>query len=719
MPTLLLFRSRSRRLLLLSLAVVLLLTGAFALTGPRPALANPGVDLAVAIAITPASGYVIGSPGATTVVVSNIGDTATSASFSVNINLAFGLQADMPIISAPGGFFTCTVLFPTLVQCMSSGSMTAGQIETVTIPVTVSGPPVVGTTSTVLLPLAEAEDSTTNNFSQVTFDISGPTSTPTPTLTVTPLPTLLPSLTPLPTITPTFTPTFIPPPATRTPLPPVANAGQAIPIPPTGVSAVVVTDGSNFRLLPAIGAEVVGTLNAGLRLDNLEARSPDGEWVRVTLGGQQGWVGLPIITILSGDVNALPVGDPRTIPYGGWENPRAGLTSASGPYAVRLADSNQRLRAGPSTGYPILANPPRYSVMPLLGVTRDHGWVQVNFEGTLGWMKWLPGIELQTPDPSVNPLDAVPVDGIVADALPFSDNTFDSYVDTLKLMLARVNIAQESLDQIRAIWTDVALGGTVQCGNYPARPSDYNIPQSLLAAFYGTLGPLEADFNTAMANIRQSIDLLLAACGVAQPQPGSVGAGAASVALEAANAAAGLLDSLRERLIQLIPVEQIPTEDQCLFTFNHRSEIVPRLVVGRVAITRLDQNERVKGFCFDATQGLRFRIEMLRVNGTMNPQAAVSNFNRPTDFIAVGRLPDEERYIAFYPILIPETGQYLVLLSDVDNFPPDGELAILLTDITALSGVPAPNLGIDSDGNVITNPFVEQLVPTPFPTPSG
>jgi hypothetical protein len=103
----------------------------------------------------------------------------------------------------------------------------------------------------------------------------------------------------------------------------------------------------------------------------------------------------------------------------------------------------------------------------------------------------------------------------------------------------------------------------------------------------------------------------------------------------------------------------------------------------------------------------------------MNPQAAVSNFVRPTDFIAVGRLPDEERYVAIFPILIPETGQYLVLLSDVDNFPPDGELAILLTDITALSGVPAPNLGLDAEGNVITNPFVAPVVPTPFPTPSG
>ena len=726
MPTLLLFRSRSRRVLLLSLAAMLVLSGAVMLGGPRPVWAAPGVDLGVQIGHSPPGNPNVGDPGTFAVVVTNLGDDPTDLSFSISLAVPREIQVTG---FTPGVSLTNCLIPPynaavqTNILCTSTAPL-AGLLatDTVTFAFTVMGP-ATGSATTNVNVLGGGgtppDTNPANNSASVTFAIIGPTITPTPTFTLTPMPTLLPSLTPFPTITPTFTPTFIPPPATRTPLPPVANAGQAIPIPPTGVSAVIVTDGTNFRLVPAIGAEVVGILNAGLRVDNIEARSPDGEWVRATIGGQQGWIGVPTFTILSGDVAALPVADPRTIPYGGFEQPRAGLTSVAGPYSVRLADSNQRLRAGPSTGYPILANPPRYSVMPLLGITRDHGWVQVNFEGTLGWMKWLEGIELITPDPLVNPLDVVPVDGIIADAVPFSDNTFDSYVDTLRLMLDRVNIAQQSLDQVRAIWTEVALGGTVTCGNYPARPSDYNIPQSLLAAFYGTLDSLSTDFNQAMAYIRQSIDILYEACGVVQPQPGSVGVGTASVALEAANAAAALLDSLRERLIQIIPIDQIPTEEQCLFTFNDQSEIVPRLIPGRVAITRLDRNERVKGFCFDATQGLRFRIEMVRVNGQMNPQAAVSNFQRPADFIAVGRLPEDERYVAIYPILIPETGQYLVLLSDVDNILPDGELAILLTDITAISGIPAPNLGLDANGNVITNPVLGELVPTPFPTPSG
>lgn len=726
MPTLPLFRSPSRRLLLMSLVALLLLIGGVVLEGARPALAAPGVDLAVSLAYSPPGNPTVGDSGAYTVVVTNNGDDPTDQVFSVSLAVPREVQITG---FTPGAVVTSCLIPPynplaqTNILCNSTSPLAGlAATDTILFAYTVMGPPTGSATTNVNVlggGGTPPDSSPADNSDSVTFSIIGPTSTPTPSPTWTPPPTLLPSLTPFPTITPTFTPTFIPPPATRTPLPPVANAGQAIPIPPTGVSAVIVTDGTNFRLVPAIGAEVVGILNAGLRIDNVEARSPDGEWVRATIGGQQGWIGMPTFTILSGDVAALPVADPRTIPYGGFTQPRAGLTSSTSPYSVRLADSNQRLRAGPSTGYPILANPPRYSVMPLLGVTADKGWIQVNFEGTLGWMKWLEGIELSTPNPTVNPLDAVPVDGIIADAVPFSDNTFDSYVDTLKLMLDRVNIAQQSLDQVRAIWTDVALGGTVTCGNYPARPSDYNIPQSLLAAFYGTLDPLARDFNQAMAYIRQSIDILYEACGVVQPQPGSVGIGTASTALEAANAAAALLDSLREQLIQLIPVDQIPTDEQCLFTFNDQSEIVPRLIPGRVAITRLDRNERVKGFCFDATQGLRFRIELVRANGQMNPQAAVSNFQRPADFIAVGRLPEDERYVAIYPILIPETGQYLVLISDVDNFPPDGELAILLTDITAISGIPAPNLGLDANGNVITNPVMGELVPTPFPTPSG
>ncbi len=268
-------------------------------------------------------------------------------------------------------------------------------------------------------------------------------------------------------------------------------------MPPTGVRVVTNRDDVNVRLVPAIGAEVVAFLPAGYDMA-VEARSADNEWVRVDISGQQGWVGFPVITLLEGDFNNVPIGDPRTIPYGGWENPRAGLTSVTSQYTGRLANSGIRVRGGPSQGYPVLANAPRYTVFSLLGRTAANNWVQVNFEGTLGWVA-SEFVEFQQ---GLGVLDLLPIGGIVADALPVSGSTADVYNDTLSLLLARTNLAQNSLDEIRALWTQIALGNRVQCGSYPARPSDYNIPLPVLSAFSASLTPLERDFNQAMANIR-------------------------------------------------------------------------------------------------------------------------------------------------------------------------------------------------------------------------
>jgi len=110
-------------------------------------------------------------------------------------------------------------------------------------------------------------------------------------------------------------------------LSPVAIAAQQLPR--YEVMILVNRDGVNVRILPAIGAEVIGFVNAGWTAQ-ANGRSPDNDWVRIDFNGQEGWIGVAVINIF-GDINILPVADPRTIPYGGWESPRAGLTSASSP----------------------------------------------------------------------------------------------------------------------------------------------------------------------------------------------------------------------------------------------------------------------------------------------------------------------------------------------------------------------------------------------------
>ncbi len=530
--------------------------------------------------------------------------------------------------------------------------------------------------------------------------------TATPTGTVGPSPTAtfpLPSFTPPPSlIVPTSIPTatLIPPPATRTPLPRPANAGQAVgPIPHPDVTVVVDRDGVNVRLLPAIGAEVIATVNAGYST-NILARSGDNQWVQVEIGGQLGWIGLAVLAVVNGDLNSAPIGDPRTVPYGGFENPRAGLTSVTSQFTGKLQNSGLRVRGGPGRAYPVLANAPRYTIFPLLGRTLNNTWVQVNFEGTLGWVA-AQFVDFQQ---GLGVFDQLPVDGIVADALPISVPTGDSYIDTLRLMLSRVELAQPSLDQVRSIWTNVALGGRATCGGYPARPTDYNIPNPVLAPYYATLYPLQTDFNGAMGNLRQAIDLLIDACNTPQPPEGLVGQPVVQAALDAINAADASFVSLRQRLHDLLPSDQPITDDECLFTFNDRSEIVPRLRINEAQIVTLSTNHFVKGFCFDGGEGQSLSIQALVINGTARPRLTVSAFDNATNFIGTAQIQADGTTATISPILITQTGRYILIVADLDggenNEPLQGDIALLLTDGTG--GLGGPQLAIDPDtGNVI------------------
>ena len=57
----------------------------------------------------------------------------------------------------------------------------------------------------------------------------------------------------------------------------------------------------------------------------------------------------------------------------GFENPRAGITSATSQYTGKLQLSGLRVRGGPGRAYPVLANAPRYLRVLELAATRA-GW---------------------------------------------------------------------------------------------------------------------------------------------------------------------------------------------------------------------------------------------------------------------------------------------------------------------------------------------------------
>lgn len=671
--------------------------------------------------------YTSTTTGVVEVTVTNRGNAPTTVPPVLNVNLGGGLVINAVPLN-PDGYLPCIVVPPSSnFNCTAGAVFAVNQPSTITFSVTTPAMTVLNASNVVRV---YPDDSAVfgdlvnnNNTASDAFNVLPPPSdTPTATATIPPLPTLslVPTLTPIP---PTLTRTFIPPLPTRTPLPRPANAGQAIPIPPSGVSVVTNRDGVNVRITPAIGAAVIAFVNAGTLFENVSGRSGDGEWVRVQIAGQEGWVGFPVITVLTGDTNALPVADPRTIPYGGFEQPRAGESAVGGPITGRLALSGIRVRSGPGIGYVVLANAPRYTVFPLLGRTANNTWVQVNFEGTLGWVAG-EYIEFQQ---GLGVLEQLPIDGIIADGLPVSNSGADGYNDTLSIFRARVDIALQSLNQTRDRWTRVSLGEAIQCGDYPARPSDFNIPNPLLAAFNGTLNPIQRDFNRAMSLIRQGIDALIDSCQTNQPPQGLIGAGAVSLALNALNEADGLLNGLIPQLDALIPDNSIPTEDQCLFTFNQQNQIVDRLLSGRAVLVQMDDDNYVIGFCFDGTQGETYRLEgLILPEANTRVRINVSPFNDPTSFIAAGELRAGQGnatggagYSVINNILIPQTGQYLVILSDL-NFddqrvrPLVGDFALLLLNTTGAVGELALGLAYNPvSGEIVVNPNIDIVIQAP------
>jgi len=477
-------------------------------------------------------------------------------------------------------------------------------------------------------------------------------------------------------------------------------------LPQTSITILVNRDGVNVRVAPALGADVLGFVSAGWTAP-ANGRSPDNQWVRIDFNGQEGWIGLAVINVF-GDLNSLPIADPRTIPYGGFESPRSGTTSATSGISGRLALSGLRLRAGPGPAYPVLANPLRFTVFSLLGRTANNAWLQVNFNGTLGWVatQW---VEIQ----GGAAITDLPIDGIVADAPPQSDDTRENYMGTLRLMLARIELAQPSLDSIRGTWTTVALGQRSACQNFPARPSDMNIANPLLAAFYPTLNPLMLDFNTAMSNVRLAIDLWIEACGQPQPANGVIGQATVQGALNVIQTADGQFADLRRRLNDLIPPEVQLGADECLFTFQEQFDVLKIITKGQLVLDSFDQRKSATGYCIDANAGDALRIEVLKVTGNLEPFVSFSPLDNPTQFLAVGRGISGQNLLTVGPILISNTGRYLIVLSDASETPGPSSYALLVTNIAGVTLI-GPGLGIDpTTGQVVVNPV--QAVSTAIP----
>ncbi len=474
------------------------------------------------------------------------------------------------------------------------------------------------------------------------------------------------------------------------------------------VHVVVVNEFANVRVSPALGASVRGTVTAGTEFW-ADARSADNEWLRVDYAGE-GWVHVATLVVLEGDIAALPVRDPRSIPYGGFESPRAGTSNATGPGTVE-AVRGVRVRAGPSTAYPTLANLNYRQTAWITGRNAANTWWQVQYNGVLGWVS-AEHVQLQ----GAFDVNALPVGGIVADAPPLSGSGANDYIAQLKLMLDRLDHAQISLDTIRTMWTDAALYGRAGCGPYPAQPSDLPIASPLLAAHYNILKPLQDDFNEAMANLRYAIDLFIQICNL--PGTGNpVGQATVQGALGIVNTADSQFQTLRARLHELIPPDRVAGPNECTLTYNGRTDILPLVQQNVIVFDSFLPDKFITGYCFDAFAGQTLAVQTLQFpDSNIVHFLAVSPLDNPTNFLGVGRGSGvDSDLVQVSPIIITQTGRYVLILTDVGadtrNEAPMGNFAFLISDIST-TGIFPPLVWDDTQGTVV-------LGQTPLGTPTS
>lgn len=473
----------------------------------------------------------------------------------------------------------------------------------------------------------------------------------------------------------------------------------------TGVRIVVVNEFANVRTVPAIGATVLGTVSAGYEFRDVTGRSGDSEWVRVNWLGSEGWINLTPVTVLSGDVNALIVADPRSLPYAGLDGtPRAGTTSQTTGPMTGIATNGVRLRLGPSQAYATIANIFANQPVIVTGRTKSNLWYQVIYEGFIGWT-FASFIQLNSPG-DINSL--LPVDGIAADGQVGTGSEADDYVALLRLMLARIDLAQLSLDEIRAAWTDAALNGRASCKPYPARPSNIVISLPLFNAYYDQLNPLQDAFNEAMENTRRAIDLFIEVCN----QPGGanpVGSLTVQNALDIVNTAQAQYTRVRTRLLELLPPDRVPGADECVLSYNGQVEILPLIGTGTIYADSHTSGNTITGYCFDALFGETYRFQTLQIPpSNLVSFISISPLANPTNFIGVARGAADNPSAALGPVTIPENGRYLVIISDVseDVAPPNGEFAFLLSNLTGSSVTPTlvydPATGVVSAENAVS-----------------
>ncbi len=330
----------------------------------------------------------------------------------------------------------------------------------------------------------------------------------------------------------------------------------------------------NVRLWPAIGADVIGSMETG-DVMTATGRTVDGEWLRIDFNGREGWVAALVVAV-TGDVNSLPLADPRIIPYNSNTAPNAGGSNLTSIITARLENSGVYLRAGPSLAYPIIANLPRYAEVSVTGRTETGSWVQVTWEGLIGWAA---AENLTFYSPSGLSVMNLAVIGPSADTgVRLSDANARFRFLVVDEIRRSLDQARATLDVIEQAWYGVSVGGIPAVCSAPPAPEDFWLT-TVERANYPDLGEAVDRFNQGLNDLRNAIQDWLDACLTGGFTPQAVAEGQATF-----NSARAAFDEVQFRIT--------------------RSKVVILTAIHAHINYAQDQFERIEAIWLDVRAGL-------------------------------------------------------------------------------------------------------------------
>ncbi len=175
----------------------------------------------------------------------------------------------------------------------------------------------------------------------------------------------------------------------------VADIGKPTPGAP---AATVLATTLNVRSFPStVGSTVLTKVNAG-GVYPVVGRLADNSWWQIQANGQTGWVFGQLVRVENGGSVAVVNPQPPTT---------SGSTNVGSPTGFNATTlTNLRLRATPRITNNTLTTIPAGTVVPILGRNSNTSWLQVNFNGQIGWVS----IGFVSIDPPLV-IDNVPVTG--------------------------------------------------------------------------------------------------------------------------------------------------------------------------------------------------------------------------------------------------------------------------------------------------------------------